>query len=250
LPLLVLPVTVSLLVALLSLWFMWPGKRQPAIACLLFSILLLWASSLPFVAGELMRGLEAKYPPVAVADLPNSDCAVVLGGSLGVGLHPGVDIEMMDAIDRVYQTARLFRAGKTRTIIVAAGNQPWARDLVPEAEQIRGLLVEWGVNPSSIILDTASRNTRENAVNAVPLLRQSGCHSILLVTSAWHMPRAVAAFAKVGVTVTAVAVDVRFVERSGTELFDFIPTADALALTSQALHEWMGIWVYRWRGWI
>ncbi len=117
---------------------------------------------------------------------------------MGGSIYPRVDIELTDSTDRVYQAAKLYRAGKAKTVIVAAGNQPWNEGRVPEAQLIRDLLVEWGVSRPSIVLDTASKNTHENAINAAVALRENGCQSSLLVTSAWHMPRAIAAFKKLG----------------------------------------------------
>ncbi len=249
LPLLLLPISLSLLAALLTFVFILKGKRALALASLLASILILWVSALPAVAGRLMWSLERQYLPVATADIPAADCIVVLGGALGFVMSPRVNVELTAAVDRVCQTAELYRAGKARTIIVAAGNQPWMQDLVPEANLIKELLEKWGVPGQSILLDTTSVNTRGNAMNAVALMREANCQSNLLVTSAWHMPRAVASFKILGVTVFPVSVDVRFVQGDSNSLAGFIPRADALAATSQAILEWMGIWVYRWKGW-
>jgi uncharacterized SAM-binding protein YcdF (DUF218 family) len=244
-----MPVVVSLFAAVLSLLFIWQRRRVLSVVCLLTAILVLGVSSLPVVAGRLLWSLERQYPPVSVEAIPAADCIVLLGGALGVASFPRVNVELTDAADRVYQSAKLYRLGMGRRIIVAAGNQPWARDLEPEANMIRELLVEWGVPAQSIILDSTSRNTRENAINGAALIRQAGCQSNLLVTSAWHMPRAVASFRAVGVAVIPVTVDVRFVEGGSDPITKFIPRADALAASSQVILEWMGIWVYRWNGW-
>jgi uncharacterized SAM-binding protein YcdF (DUF218 family) len=83
----------------------------------------------------------------------------------------------------------------------------------------------------------------------VALMQEAGCQSSLLVTSSWHMPRAVAAFMVLGVNVIPVSVDVRFVQGDSSSIAGFIPRADALAASSQVILEWMGIWVYRWKGW-
>jgi uncharacterized SAM-binding protein YcdF (DUF218 family) len=249
LPLLFLPVSLSLIAALLTLVFIFKGKRAWSLVSLLTSILVLWVAALPEVAGRLMWSLERQYLPVPTGEIPAADCIVVLGGALGSVIYPRVNVELTDAADRVFQAAALYRAGKGKTIIVAAGNQPWMQDQVPEANLIRDLLQEWGVLPQSVLLDTASVNTRGNAVNAVAFMHQAGCQSSLLVTSSWHMPRAVAAFRVLGVNVTPVSVDVRFVQGDSNSLAGFIPRADALAASSQAILEWMGIWVYRWKGW-
>jgi len=249
LPLLLLPVSLSLLAALLTVVFIVLGRRGLSLASLSLSILILWISALPGVAGRLLWSLERQHLPVPVADIPASDCIVVLGGVLGFTIYPRVNVELTDAVDRVYQAAALYRAGKGRTVIVAAGNQPWMQDQVPEANLIRDLLGQWGVPARAMLLDTTSVNTRGNAVNAIALMQERGCETSLLVTSSWHMPRAVAAFKVLGVDVFPVSVDVRFVQGDRSSVAGLIPRADALAATSQALLEWIGVWVYRWKGW-
>ena len=249
LPLLLLPVSVSVFAAVLALIFILRGNRASSVIFLLASILTLWVPALPAVAARLMWSLERQYLPVSTQDIPRADCIVVLGGALGLASYPRVNVEFTDASDRIYQAAALFRAGKGRTVIVAAGNQPWARQLEPEANGIRDVLVEWGVPVGAILLDPASKNTHENAVNAATLAREAECRSSILVTSAWHMPRAVAAFAVLNVEVFPASVDVRFVPGDVESVAAFIPRADALASSSQAILEWMGIWVYRWKGW-
>jgi uncharacterized SAM-binding protein YcdF (DUF218 family) len=250
LPLLVMPVSIAMVIMVLALFFVLTNRRKLSIFSLLTAISVLWISSLPAVAERLLWGLQGQYLPVAIKDIPMSDCIVVLGGSLGRPDYPRVDIELTDATDRIYQTAKIYRAGKAKTVIVAAGNQPWNQHGVPEAKLISELLVEWGVLPQAIALDIASKNTRENAVNAASLLGEYGCQSSLLVTSALHMPRAVAAFRKVGAEMFPVAVDVASFGGGGLgSLASFIPQAGALATTSAVIKEWMGIWIYRWRGW-
>ena len=250
LPLLLMPVSVSVVTGLLALLFLYTKRRRLALAFLSASVLVLWLSSTPFVASALLMDIEKRHPPLAMEDVPVSDCIVTLGGALGPALKPRTQTEMSDAVDRVYQAARLFRHRKGRFVVVAAGNQPWTKQAPTEASQVEGLLLEWGVPQSAILLDGASRNTRENALNAQRLISQAGCESTLLVTSAWHMPRAMATFQKVGVDAVPVSVDVRFVHGLGDTLSGFIPQADALSTTSMVIREWMGTWVYRWRGWI
>ena len=249
LPLLFMPVPLVLLIGLLAAFFVWRGRRAAALVCLFVGIGSLWLASLPPVSSALLSTLQEKHPPTELAAIPKSDCLIVLGGVLGEAEYPRVEVELSETIDRVYQAAKLYRSGKASTIIVAAGNQPWRQDREPEANLIRNLLVEWGVPAAVVKLDATSRNTRENAVNSAQLILEAGCKSNLLVTSVWHMPRAVASFKAVDVTVFPVSVDVKGVQGSSLLATWFIPRAEALAVTSQVITEWMGIWVYRWRGW-
>jgi len=250
LPLLVLPVGIVIELSLAALLFLLFKKRKASAACLVVALVVLWVSSMPIVADTLYGRLEQDFPPGALEDIPVSQCIVLLGGAVEPVLYPRQDIEMREAIDRVYKAAQLYRAGKGKVLIVTGGNQPWAPSAEPEAELIQALLLKWGVPPAVIVLDGASRNTRENAVNSRVLLEKLGCGDTpLLVTSAAHMARSVAAFKKVGVGVFAVSADVRVIRNSGVTVFDFLPEAGALLMTSDAVREWLGRRVYEFQGW-
>ena len=213
-------------------------------------MLVLWASSMPILADALMGRLEQQYPATVLSDIPESQCIIVLGGAVEPALPPRVDVEMNEAADRVYKAASLYHAGKGRVIIVAGGNQPWSSFQQSESQAIQVLLLDWGVPAAAILLDETSRNTRENAINARVLLEKSGCGKSLLVTSAAHMKRSLATFTRAGVEVIPVSADVRVVRAKKLTLFDFLPSAAALKMTTDAMREWMGQKVYQWRGWM
>ena len=96
---------------------------------------------------------------------------------------------------------------------------------------------------------TTAKQTRENALYSKNILDAITCDNALLVTSAAHMPRAVAAFHSVGVNVTPVSTDVRVVNDGMPVMADFLPNAGALAMTSDGLRECIGQKVYEWQGW-
>ena len=245
----VLPVGLVIELTLLALLFLFFGKRKVSAAFLVVALLVLWASSMPIVADALYGKLEQDYPPVALEDIPVSECIVLLGGVVGPVLYPRVDIEMKEAVDRVYKAAQLYSAGKGEVLVVAGGNQLRLPYEKPEAELVQALLVEWGVPVSAIVLDGASRNTRENAVNSRVLMEKLGCDTPLLVTSAAHMVRSVAAFEKLGIDVFAVSADVRVIRNSRVTVVDFLPDAEALLMTTEAVREWLGRRVYEFQGW-
>jgi len=249
LPLLVLPIGIVFWLSLIALYLLWKHKRRSAMVFLATAILVLWASSMPIVADFSLGTLERQYPPVPLNDIPTSECIIVLGGAVEPVLAPRLDIDLKAAADRVYKTAALYIAGKSPSIIVAGGNQPWSSFDQSEAQAIRLLLMDWGVPDSAIVLDETSRNTRENVINTWEILQQTPCVKPLLVTSAAHMPRAVRSFEMVGIKVFPVPVDVRVVKDSKLTLFDFIPDTDALKRTTDAMHEWVGQKFYQLRGW-
>ncbi len=249
LPLLVVPIGIVLELSLVSLVLFWRNRRKPATVTLVTAMLVLWVSSMPIVADNLLGRLERQYPAVAMNDIPSGDCIVMLGGAIEPALPPRVDANLLEAADRVYKTASLYAAGKGKRVIVSAGNQPWSPFEQSEASAIKTLLVDWGVPDSSIILDETSRNTRENIVHTWEILYRLRCKTTLLVTSAAHMPRAVASFEIVGVKVFPVTVDFRVVDAETITGFDFFPDTKALKKTTDAVHEWVGQWFYKLRGW-
>jgi uncharacterized SAM-binding protein YcdF (DUF218 family) len=249
LPLFVMPVSLVLFFLVATLILLRRGMKRTGSTLLVAAVLLLWLSSTSLVAGALFRALEGQYPPVPMAKVPSSDCIVVLGGGVGAAVAPRVDIELNEAIDRVFQASRLHRAGKGRFIVVSAGNQPWSQSPWAEADLIRDLLVEWGVPPDAIFLEGSSRNTRENAVYSKTLMDSINCQNALLVTSAAHMPRALAAFRAAGVSVVPVSTDVRVSNGDMPLFLALLPSAKALEMTSEALREYLGRLVYSLKGW-
>jgi uncharacterized SAM-binding protein YcdF (DUF218 family) len=87
-------------------------------------------------------------------------------------------------------------------------------------------------------LDTASRNTYENAKYSAEILHSQGIHMVYLVTHAWHMPRAQASFAACGIA--TIPTPTRFTPIPTPQLSDLLPTAHAIATSYDALYEWIG----------
>jgi uncharacterized SAM-binding protein YcdF (DUF218 family) len=249
LPLFVMPVSVVLMLSVVALVMLQRGMKRAASSVLAVAISLLWIASTPMVAEGLYRGLESRHPAQSLDRVPEADCIVLLGGAVGAPLAPRVEADLGDPIDRVYKSAQLYRAGKARSLIVTAGNQPWSQSPWAEADLIRDLLMEWGVPKDAIFLEGSSRNTRENAIYSKNLIDSIHCKESLLVTSAAHMPRALAAFRSVNASVIPVSTDVRIIEKNVPGAMDFLPSAGALAMTSDAIREWIGQWVYSLQGW-
>lgn len=114
---------------------------------------------------------------------------------------------------------------------------------------MRDLLILMGVPLSAMQLERQARNTRENALYTGEMLRERGVRRILLVTSALHMRRAVPLFEDQGLEVFAAPTDYqRLVDNSLVP--GWLPGVGNLARSSEALHELVGFWFYRWRGWL
>jgi uncharacterized SAM-binding protein YcdF (DUF218 family) len=150
------------------------------------------------------------------------------------------------AADRLFAAYSLWHASKAKTILAGGGNLPRAEASPPEAEIVAQALQTLGVPADVILVEGQRHNTRENAVDTAALWREKGFRSGLLVTSAIHMPRAIATFRAVGLNLTPWPADFHADYSSGYTVFDFLPDARALALTTASAKEWLGLAAYRW----
>lgn len=180
-----------------------------------------------------------------VESFPEADVIVLLGGSMGIETNTSSYAEMATSADRVWQAARLYRAGKASKII-ATGD--YARDTTLP------LLKEFGVGEEAVsFLD--ARTTEEEAKGMRGAFRRRGAETqspqsgvkpkILLVTSAWHMKRARLMFEKYAPEIEVVCAPADFENMfmaEKTPLFKMLlPDPNVFMLNSVAFHEWVGI---------
>jgi uncharacterized SAM-binding protein YcdF (DUF218 family) len=249
LPILVYPVGLSLVLCLLTLALSIVRRSQALRLTVSAAIVLLWISSMPAFADLITATLEDQYPAVPVAEAPTVDVIIVLGGDIASPRRRISEPELGEGADRLFEAYSLWRAGKARTMLISGGDLPWAQPSRPEAEIVGVALQTLGVPADAILVEGQSRNTRENAVNSAALWREKGFQSGLLVTSAIHMPRAMATFRAVGLNLAPWPSDFRADYSQGYSLFDFLPDAHALELTTLSVKEWLGLAVYQWLTW-
>lgn len=201
----------------------WIGGLTVAWLWLWMTPIMTWVVGVPLEREFLVDG---RVPMVET--FPEADAIVLLGGSMAVETNLSQYAEMWTSADRVWQAARLYKAGKARRII-ATGN--YAQDSTLE------LLIDFGVAKDDVSFMDAL-NTEEEAKG----IAKKGCRKILLVTSAWHMKRARLMFEKYAPEVEVVCAPADFensmTARRGVSL---IPDFNVFALNSVAFHEWVGI---------
>lgn len=226
---------IALVVALLA-W-----RRRPRLArCSgVFTLAWLWLWSIPLVAERAALTLEREYPPIAAEALPSADAIVLLGGFLDAAQPPfAVDPNLNGAADRAWFAARLWLAGKAPRLICSSGLAPLSRASAPECPDAVRLLRDFGVPDAVIVVESSSRTTRENA-EATGLLLDPGAH-VLLVTSALHMPRSLAAFRKAGIDAIPAPTDHIFRPDRPFEITTLLPSPGSLSTSTAIWHEWLG----------
>lgn len=260
LPLLVYPLSLA---CLMLLGILLLRKRPRWVLSLgLTAFLLLWLGGNRLVSMTLVRSLEWQYLPSwgAAQDLPQAEMIVLLGGGEEAAAPPQTVAGLNDAGDRMVHAAWLYQQGAAPRVLASGGivgvDGP---ALQAGAEAMHQLLEIMGVPAGAITLERRSRNTYENAIETKKLLDAQGIERIILVTSAMHMPRAQAIFARQGFDVIPAATDFNvtqaewdyyFTPDPAIQVFNLFPSADALDWTMRAMKEYLGIIVYRLRGWL
>jgi len=204
--------------------------------------------SLPLVSNILIGCWET---PRSATPTGHWDAIVVLGGAVDVANSTDWQIEINDSAERIVDTARLWHEGRAPLIFVSGGSgDPHFPD-AREAPRIKQLLEGLGIPPTAIRVEQESRNTFENAAEMRKLLDGTGVKSLVLVTSALHMPRAQAIFQKAGFGKNGsagIAMDIFSVDSLQAPIVfpeSFIPNAGAVVGTSRVLKEMVVFALYR-----
>ena len=210
-----------------------------------FALIALYLLSTPYIANRLVQGLET-HPALSLelARKADAQAIVVLGGGRDEGAPEyGGDTVSGGLLIRLRYAAYLAR--HTRLPVIPSGGSVLS-DGPPEA-QLASQVLEQEFKIKVAGVEDESRTTWENALLTAVLLDRLGFKRVLLVTHAWHMPRAMRVFKQAGID--AVAAPTAFTYRSdtGEELLDWLPSAEDLQLSRAALHEYIGMLWYQLR---
>ena len=204
----------------------------------LFGVMILIFCSLPIISGKLTNYLEKDYTPQDVSAINNADAIVVLSGMLKtIKVDDKLKYEFGDGVDRILSGIDLFKNNKASLLILTKGQVPWSLG-IPEGEYLKEFAVKFGVPKKSILLTDNVQNTDQEAKSVKKLLNSNDA-KVILITSAFHMPRAKKVFEASNIKVIPFAVD--FINSHQKLTFmSFIPSASALNGTSRFIREMIG----------
>ena len=239
---LISPLGASLFLGAVAVLFALSKWRRFSLLLGLLALGWLWVWSLPVASDRLRATLEGQFPPVTMSALQEAGAIVVLGGGVTPPSMGGDMPNLEGGADRVWFGARLFHAGKAPLVVLSGGSDP-EYSAYSEAESMARVMVSLGVGRDALLLEDASRNTSQNAVFTAALLEGREIERIVLVTSALHMPRAVARFEAEGLSVFPAATDHEVMVRPGWQRW--LPSTRALDGSARAMKEWVGLWVGR-----
>ena len=221
------------------------GRRRGLSLLLAATLALLAIGFLP-ISSLLLMPLENRFPIPVLPD--HVDGIVVLGGSVSTTVsqargRPAV----LNASDRLFAAAALARQFPEARLILSGGIVVPRPGAIPESRVMRDLLVAIGVTHERLEVETQSRNTCENAQYSDELAQPTEGKTWVLVTSANHMPRAMACFRKVGFDALPYPIDYRTTGR--VALNTSFELSRELSQLDLAAHEWVGLVGYRALGW-
>ena len=233
------PLVLGMLLVIAGIVFACLKRRKTCVVFLVAAVAWLWVWSMPLVAEALGASLESEFADAPVEQLPQADAVVLLGGGMNAATNVCPYPNLCAAADRVWHAARIFKAGKA-PLIVPSGTG-CDRCEVP-------FLVDLGVPREAIRAEAESRNTEENAKFVAELLKDRDHPKVLLVTSSWHMRRALLMYRRYAPNLEIVPAACDYectINRAQSSGIGIFPDVNAFAASSAMWKEVLGYWWYK-----
>ena len=188
-----------------------PSRRRFAGALLVAGLLALWIGGYTPLGDILIQPLENRFPrPDLERDGRPVAGLIILGGAQDTAAGAKRELAgLNEAAERITEAVALAHRFPQARVVFSGGSGALLRSEPPEAVSAGRLLEALGVARERLTLEGRSRDTYENAVFTAGLLKPAAGERWLLITSAWHMPRAMGCFRKAGLAVQAWPVDYR-----------------------------------------
>ena len=216
----------------------WVGRRPRRAIPWTIALVAFTAIGNMWLGTRLIGAVERLAPSVLPTEIDRLDAIFVLGG--GTKLGPGGYPELGSVGDRVMLGARMFKTGKTDTLVTSGSSIPGlhtARDLSAETARI---WTDLGIPDSAIVRLPEPINTSQEVAAYKALIEERGWKSVGLLSSAWHLPRILRSCRRHGLKVTPIAAD----HRSGDMKLTpgvLVPHASGLLLIHRAAWELVGM---------
>jgi len=236
--------TCFLIFLLLSIILLQKQRIKLAKWVLSFTLITLFLSSTPACSHVLLSQLESQFIPLKLSEAPEAQAIVVLGGSISSLMPPRVQPEESNSSVLSY-AARLFHLKKSPLIIVSGGGtyQTQQNQTRTESLDMKDYLTTFGVPEAQIIQEDRSRNTEENVLYTGKVLEKLHIRRVILITKAYHMPRAMRWFRKHDLDITPFPTDLE--SDLNFNLTQLLPSSNGLGYFTIATKEFLGMLFWR-----
>jgi uncharacterized SAM-binding protein YcdF (DUF218 family) len=219
----------------------------PSRRLLLLGVALFYGVSITPTAKALIGPLESRYPPFLTGKEQTYDAIVVLAGAIRrQPLSDSFTILGTESLDRLICGINLLKEASAPLLVLSGGVSDLFSHTPSVASVMKDEALRLGTPSNAILIETQSRTTAESAVEVRRLLPDA--QRIVLASSSYHLPRAVALFKKQGFAEVIPAPCYYEITGKDFMVTDLIPGYESLRLVDYAIHEYVGIAVYRARG--
>jgi uncharacterized SAM-binding protein YcdF (DUF218 family) len=206
-------------------------------------LVLLFVFSNDFLVNRAYQTWELPLKHYNEITLPY-DYAIIMGGMSGWN-EDYQRLQFIATSDRVAQGIDLYQRGLVKKLIISGGTGSVKYPEDREAPHVKQYLVRWGIPAEDVLIDSTSRNTRENALHVKTLFYQPG-KQYLVITSASHMRRTLGCFRGLQMPVTPWPVDSKVTQKGRFKFSSLVlPNPGALLEWHVLLHEWLGFLGYK-----
>lgn len=254
LPLFLYPTGMITLLIILTL-VTWK-KRRLSLAFLVLALIILLVAGNRYTATSFARTLEWRYPPLNEGS--RADVIVLLGGGTEPDVAPRAMVEVNAAGDRVLYAYKLYQEGAAPLLLLSGGDIDFLYDSPSTpADDMATLMETLGVPRQDMLIQNKSLNTEQDAEFSCKMIKEKGYGSVILVTSAFHMPRSVALFEAQGCPVIPAPVDFSITEGSWENLthpnlqeflINLLPSYTHISTVTKTMKEYFGMWYYQLSG--
>jgi uncharacterized SAM-binding protein YcdF (DUF218 family) len=244
---LIMPFTVIVLLMVLSVVIKnerWKKRLFWSSFCLLLFF------SNDFIANEVLRAWE--IPPTPFSEMRKYKLGIVLTGVTLSDNALNDRIFFNKGADRVTHTVQLYKLGLIEKILISGGSGRLFKEAEPEANKLKRAMLLMCIPEADILIENETRNTAESAIEVKKILDNLGYaeHDCLLVTSAFHMRRSLAAYRKAGLELEAFSTDFYTHERTFDPEVLLVPQLEAISKWHKLVKEWVGIAAYKFAGYV
>lgn len=227
-----------MLIIYLMIYGLWKKKRWPIYT----AMVCLYVFSTPIFAETFFKVVEGTDPRQSPDNITKAEAIVVLSGMVHqVKSTKGVYPEWDDP-DRFFAGIQLYKAGKASKIIFTRSKLPWDKASLTEGDILRQFALENGIPDSSIVLTGDVENTADEGKSVMRLLGK--WKHIILVTSAYHMPRSKKIFETQDFIVQPFKVDYKVDQLNGFTFMDLLPDTESFRLLNKGYRELIGRVIY------
>lgn len=227
-------------------------RRQRGWSLVVFCLAIsLWVCGATPLAAKLLAELERPYARLA-RNPPLADAVVMLGGTHNYSARTLLPMNFGESVDRVTTALELIRLGRARILVLGGSYYRYQGQRRPDSELLEVWIKAWGLPTGELIQLGMCASTHDEAERTVQIAQARHWRRLLLVTTACHLRRGEATFRKLGLEVVPVGCDFQGLDSldEPNRLWRVVPEWTQLANLQLWIHEELGWWWYRLKGWV